>query len=196
LKLSSTHWIWIAWFMTCLPAEIVAADSVTLQEVLTITVVTPPSRIRFHEEKHNSLLAEPLVLSGVLEYNGLGQLRKVVQAPFAESFTVDGDRIIVERSGETQVLNLDRSRSIQVFVRAFQAILAGDSDKIENDFEVALTGTAEAWSAVLVPRLQRFRKRVPQLQLVGDAEAVNRITIELDGGERHVMTFIHQSDKL
>jgi hypothetical protein len=119
-----------------------------------------------------------------------------VQAPFAESFTVDGDRIIVERSGETQVLNLDRSRSIQVFVRAFQAILAGDSDKIENDFEVALTGTAEAWSAVLVPRLQRFRKRVPQLQLVGDAEAVNRITIELDGGERHVMTFIHQSDKL
>ena len=195
MKIRGTHWVWFVWAMTSLPANAVAAEPVSLQDVLAITVVTPPSRIRFHEEKHNSMLAEPLLLTGILEYHGRGQLRKIVQTPFAESFVIDGDQIVVERDGETQVLDLNRSRSLQAFVHVIQAILAGDNARIERDFEVTVTGTADAWTVMLVPLLQRLRKRVPKLQLEGHAEALQRITIELGGGERHMMTFIHKPDE-
>jgi hypothetical protein len=180
--------------MTALPTWVVASEPVSLQDVLAITVVTPPSRIRFYEEKHNSMLAEPLRLTGTLEYDGPGYLRKIVQTPFAESFAIDGDQIVVNRNDETQVLNLNRSRSMQLFVQVFQAILAGDNARIDHDFETTLAGTADAWSVMLVPRLQRMRKRVPKLQLEGDAEALQRITIELDAGESHIMTLIHKPD--
>ena len=73
-------------------------------DLLHRVAVIPPARVAFREERHNPMLQEPLVLSGYLEYLAPGQLKKVIETPFREVFTVSGKAVaqrccIAARSG-------------------------------------------------------------------------------------------------
>ena len=168
---------------------VLAADlpSLDLRTVLANTTVTPPGRVAFREERHNPMLAEPLVLTGHLEYLELGVLRKVIETPFQEAFQVDAQHIIIERDGQTRKLSLNKSRSLRTILGAIEAILAGEADRLESDFDYELSGTVDSWTVRLTPISQRIAKQLESLQINGDGESATGIRVDLAGGEWHRM---------
>lgn len=166
------------------------AWALNLESILTATTITPPARVNFHEERHNQMLKEPLVLNGYLEYLEEGHLRKVVESPFQEAFRIEGDQIEIQRDGGTKVFAIKKSRSLRAMLVGIEAILAGQVDQLSAIFFVELSGTDDDWFMLLTPRSKRIAKQLIRLQVTGDAEAVTSIRIELAGGEWHQMEII------
>ena len=158
-----------------------------LQAVLERTMVKPPARVDFREERFNAMFAESLVLTGFLEYLEEGQLRKVVETPFEESFLVRRDRIEIERDGETKVLPINKSRSLKTMLGGIEAILAGQTERLEGVFNYELTGAETDWSLQLTPRSRRIAKQLKGLTVKGNDQAVTSIRFDLEGGEWHLM---------
>ena len=167
------------------------AWSLELDVILESAAVTPPSRVGFREERHNPMLKEPLVLTGYLEYLSDGVLRKTIATPFEESFLIESDRIVIERAGDVRSLPLKKSRSLRTILGTIEAILSGQTDKIESDFTHEIGGTPRAWSVMLAPVSRSMRRQLVSLQVTGNDRSVTSIRIDLRGGEWHVMEVFH-----
>ena len=165
--------------------------SLELDAILESAAVTPPSRVGFREERHNPMLKEPLVLTGYLEYLSDGVLRKTIATPFEESFLIESDRIVIERAGDVRTLPLKKSRSLRTILGTIEAILSGQTDRIESDFTHQIGGTPRAWSVMLAPVSRSMRRQLVSLQITGNERSVTRIRIDLKGGEWHVMEVFH-----
>lgn len=159
------------------------AWALELELVLDRAAVTPPSRVGFREERHNPMLRDPMVLTGYLEYLSAGVLHKVIQTPFEETLLVDPDHITIERDGEIRRLAVNRSRSLKMILGAIEAILSGDSEKLEAIFHYELSGTDTRWSVRLTPISRRIARQLTSLQVTGDEQALSSIRIDLAGGE-------------
>ena len=181
----------LAGLLTIMPAT---AWSLELQSVLENTRITPPDRVAFREERHNQLLKEPLLLTGYLEYLGVGRLRKVVETPFQESLLIEADRIEVERDGKTRKLRVSRSKTMRAMLGGIEAVLAGQSAKLEAVFAYELSGTESSWSLQLEPLSRKIAKQLSGLLIKGDDKSVLSIRFDLKGGEWHQMDIL--SDKL
>lgn len=164
--------------------------SLELTTVLENTTVTPPARVRFREERHNSMLSQPLILTGYLEYLEKGRLRKVVETPFSESFLVDGDRIEFARDGQIRSVALGRSKALQSMLGGIEAILAGRTDELSAVFDYELSGTAAAWTLQLKPRSRRLSQQLNGLQVNGDELAVTSIRFNLKDDEWHLLEIL------
>jgi hypothetical protein len=164
--------------------------SLELATVLENTAVTPPARVRFREERRNSMLSQPLVLTGYLEYLDEGRLRKVVETPFNESFLVDGDRIELSRDGQVKSVALGRSKALQSMLGGIEAILAGRTDELSAVFDYQLSGTATAWTLQLKPRSRRLAQQLNGLRVSGDELAVTSIRFELKDDEWHLLEIL------
>lgn len=166
------------------------AAALELRAVLERAMVTPPARVEFREERHNAMFAEPLRLTGFLEYLEDGELRKVVETPFEEAFHVRSDSIEIERGGETDVLPIRQSRSLKVMLGGIEAILAGQIDRIESVFTYELSGVESDWSLQLTPRSRRVAKQLKALTVTGDGDTVTSIHFDLGDGEWHRMELL------
>jgi hypothetical protein len=159
------------------------AWSLELESVLDRAAVTPPSRVGFREERHNPMLQDPMVLTGYLEYLRAGVLHKVIQTPFEETLLVDPDHITIERDGEIRRLAVNRSRSLKMVLGAIEAILSGDSEKLEAIFRYELIGSETMWSVRLTPISRRIARQLESLQVTGNDQALSSIRIDLADGE-------------
>jgi len=166
------------------------AWSLELETVLDRAAVTPPARVGFREERHNPMLQDPMVLTGYLEYLSVGVLNKVIQTPFEETLLVDPDHITIERDGEIRRLAVSRSRSLKTILGAIEAILSGDSEKLETIFDYELSGTNTAWSVHLTPVSRRVARQLKSLQVDGDEQALSSIRVDLENGEWQVIHFL------
>jgi len=165
--------------------------SFDLEEVLENTAVTPPSRVEFVEQRFNRLLKEPMVLTGYLEYLETGQLRKVIESPFAEAFFITEDYIEIERGGKTRRLSLRKSKSMRAMFGGIEAILAGQADKLTSLFQYELSGTSEAWTIRLEPLSKRISAHLSAMLVEGDGDSANSIRLELKDGEWNLLELLH-----
>lgn len=166
------------------------AEALDLQSVLSGTTITPPSRVAFREVRHNQMLKDDLIITGYLEYLQTGSLRKVIEAPFEESYLISEDRIEIDRSGETRMLSLKKSRSLRTMLGGIEAILAGQAEQLAAVFHYDLDGESDAWSLLLRPRSKRIAKQLTSLTVTGNAEAVLTIRFDLKDGEWHTMEIL------
>lgn len=170
----------LACFMTLASGSTFALD---LESVLQKAAVVPPSRVEFREERHNSLLKEPLVLTGYLEYLEAGRLRKVVLSPFNESFLIDDDQIEFQRDGETRKISLKRSKSLRTMLEGIEAILAGEKNHLEETFTHQLSGTDCAWTLQLEPISRIVSQQLTSMVVKGDYASLSSIRVNLKDGE-------------
>lgn len=184
-----TRWLLTASIILLLSDSALALE---LQAVLERTMVSPPARVEFREERHNALFDEPLQLTGFLEYLEGGELRKVVETPFEEAFHVLGDRVEIERDGETQSLPVSKSRALQTMLAGIEAILAGQVGQIEKVFTIDLSGSEADWSLRLTPRSRRIAKQLHSLVVAGDDRGVTSFRFDLSGSEWHQMDLLRE----
>jgi hypothetical protein len=113
--------------MGCLAVATASAapDARTLVEKLARE---SPSSVAFTEARFSSLLRRPLVVSGELGYLGGGNLDRRVTSPYRETITIRGSTVRIEREGEeVRSVALERAPELEGFLKAFGALLAGDS---------------------------------------------------------------------
>ena len=165
--------------------------SLELETVLKNTAVTPPSKVRFLEQRHNRLLKEPMLLTGYLEYVKTGQLRKVIETPFEEAFFITENYIEIERDGKTRRLSLNRSKPIRAMLGGIEAILAGQAEKLTSLFHYELSGTSSCWSLRLEPLSERISAHLSAMYVEGDDDSAISIRLELKDGEWSLMEFLN-----
>jgi hypothetical protein len=183
-RLCSLLWLVAAVLFLTGPAQ---AEELKLSEVIANVSIQPPSTVAFDEQRHSAMLKEPLQLSGQLEYLGPGQLRKTIEQPFQETMLVNQQQIEVSRDGRTQRLSLKSNRMMQTLLGGIAAMLAGDTARLEKDFEPTLTGTETDWVLLLQPRNKRIAAHLQHIEVCGNAESVQSIRIQFDAQEWQLM---------
>lgn len=167
------------------------ASALELEAVIQRVTVAPPATVGFREERYNEMFAEPMRLTGYLEYFEDGRLRKVVETPFEEALLVHQDHVEIVRDGETRILSLSRSRSLRTMLDGIKSILTGDTQQLLTVFDYKLSGDVADWSLNLAPKSKRVARQLKGILVRGNAEAVTSIRFELHRGEHHTMEIEH-----
>jgi Outer membrane lipoprotein carrier protein LolA-like len=142
-----------------------------------------PARTRFSEVRFSGLLERPLVLHGVLEYDGPGKLSRTVESPYREHMTIsDGEASVRRGDRPERVFPLNQAPELEGFLRGFAALLGGDAAALTRDFKLEASGSERAWRLKLTPRDERLARRVTALEVDGAGNAARCFhTIESDG---------------
>jgi hypothetical protein len=128
----------------------------------------PPQSIPFTEVHSSRLLEHELVVSGTLEYSGPGKLSRVVAEPFAERTDIDGDSVRIHREDRPdRQFSLKRAPELGGLLTGFLAILGGDREALEREFELALTDGAAGWQLTLRPKNIRAQARIGAIRVRG-----------------------------
>jgi hypothetical protein len=177
----------VIFLLSCAPAYAAPLD---LKTVFENVAVTAPARVAFREERHNPMLKKPIVLTGYLEYLKPGHLRKVIETPFKESFLIADDQIEINRDGKVRKLSLSKSKPIRAMLGGIEAILAGQTDKVDEMFHYELTGTSHAWSLRLEPRSVKISSHLTSMLVEGDELVLSSIRVDMQKGEWSLMDIL------
>ncbi len=162
-----------------------------LSTVLQNTVLAPPARVRFREQRYNPLFKEPLVLTGYLEYIKPGSLMKVIESPFQETYLIEDRQISVIRDGVQQKLALSSSRSFRAMLSGIESLLAGDERQLRRVFTHQLHGEKSGWTIELAPRSRRVARHLLLLKVSGGEHSIDALSFNLKGDESHEMMLLH-----
>jgi hypothetical protein len=161
-----------------------------MESVVAASAITPPGEVRFREERHNPMLKEPMVLTGTLEYVEPGVLRKSVETPFQEKYLVEAAGITIESEGEVRVLPVRQGQMIQGFLAGVEALLAGDAERLVQDFDHCLKGAADDWTLQLKPRKRRLARHLEAMLVRGGEGMIRSIRVDLGDDEWQVMEIL------
>ena len=156
------------------------ADAKTLVAAMKRTA---PARTAYSEVRFSGLLDRPLILHGELEYSGPGKLAKSVDAPYRERTTIENGEASVQRGDRpVRKFSLSQAPELEGFLRGFAALLGGDAQSLERDFEFVASGRDAAWRLKLTPRDSRLAKRINAIEVDGTGTTARCFsTREADG---------------
>ncbi len=170
------------------------ASALDAAELMATLAGVKSSSARFVETRHSSLLKEPLETRGRLVYRRPDRLEKQVRAPFEQSVTIEGERVVVAGKGNTP----ERSMALppgpaRALVESLRATLAGDLRTLERHFAVSVSGSAEGWAMTLLPRDAALGALVSRVDFAGQGARVQRIEVLEAGGDRTITHIVSES---
>jgi len=147
------------------------------------------SSATFKEKKYISMLTEPLLFAGTLEYTAPGRLEKHTRSPRRESMVLDGDRLEVQadEAGSRRILSLQEFPAIWALVESIRSTLAGDVETLNRFYEVTVEGHRKRWMLKLSPRDSKMSSMVREIRIKGSRDQIGTIEIREAGGDRSVM---------
>lgn len=173
-------------------SDLQANEPLELADLLERIRVEPPARVAFTEQRQNRLLKEPMVLGGHLAYLDAGHLEKVVETPFAETLSIEGDEVTISGNGRERRLSLRNRQSFRVMLQGIEAVMAGDGAVLQEHFDVSLSGDNTDWRIDLVPRSDRLAKQLQGMSVAGAGDLVRSIRFELADGEWQRLELLHE----
>lgn len=137
-----------------------------------------PARTAYTEVRFSSLYDRAVVARGELEYLGSGQLGKRVDEPYVEVTTIADGQVTVQRgTRKPRQISLQRVPELEGFLRGFSALLGGDVETLQRDFELSSSGDATRWQLRLAPSDKRLRKRIDAIVVDGSGDNANCFSI-------------------
>jgi len=147
-----------------------------------------PATTPFVEVRWSALLKTPLVSSGTLEYRGPDALARHVVAPYREDTEIAAGEARVVREGQRpQRFSLARAPELHGLLTGFSALLGGDREALEREFEVAVELEREGWTLLLTPRAERARKRIGRIAVEGSGNEPRCFAVDGAGGNASLM---------
>jgi hypothetical protein len=145
---------------------------------------TPPATTTFTEVRFSALLAEPLVVGGMLDYEGAGVLNRRVESPYLETTTISGETVRVERPDDTpRTFALRRAPELRGLLTGMIGLLTGDGSFIGKHFTVTAAGDDASWRLDLTPIDNRLRQRLSGIRVTGrDDEPRCFVILDSEGG--------------
>jgi hypothetical protein len=136
------------------------------------------------QEKHLRALPRPLTSRGQFVLSrDLGLLWQL-QSPLQQDYRIDNQGIAKRTSSGWQQQPGQDVAAQQS--RLFLAVLKGDHSGLSKDFQLQLSGTAEAWQLRLVPNSVLLKQIFSRIQIDGGA-LVQRIELHETQGDHSVL---------
>lgn len=162
-----------------------SAQAFELADLQAQLRAAPVVRGHFVQQKFLRSLPQPLTSRGDFTLAAGKGLLWLLRTPVAQDLRIDA-RGISRRGddGKWQALpqRADASHENQLFL----SVLAGDTSGLRENFDLALSGTAQAWRLVLTPRSALLRQIFDGIRIDG-AALVQRIELRETQGDRTVL---------
>ncbi len=173
-----------------LAIPILAADlaSPDLDALLQHLARPAPATTPFVEVHFSPLLSRPLIVSGELEYSGADSLARTVEKPYSEHTEIHGDAVSVTRgNGKPRTFSLARAPELKTLLSSFSALLGGNRQQLEQNFNLTVSGDETHWTLGLTPRDSRVSQRVTGITVNGTAGSARCMTTAAPDGSVTVM---------
>ncbi|MGB0132352.1 LolA-related protein [Dokdonella sp.] len=137
-----------------------------------------PARTAYTEVRFSRMYDRAVIARGELEYLGPGQLGKRVDTPYEETTTIADGQVTLQRGDrKPRQISLKRVPELEGFLRGFSALLGGDAESLQRDFELSGSGDSEQWQLRLAPSDKRLRKRIDAIVVDGSGDNANCFSI-------------------
>lgn len=176
---------WAVVLLLCAAAPVWAFD---FNELMGLLARQKQGEATFTEQRYVRGVDGPLAASGTLSFTAPDQLVRRTLTPRPETMAVDGNNLVLSRSGRTRNMTLDSVPEIQGLVEAMRATLAGNPQVLQRYFKPTVSGNADAWALDLAPLDARLSSQIAALRLSGKAGEVLGVEMEFRGGDRSIMT--------
>jgi len=161
-----------------------AAEELDPTAVLRALARPAPSATAFVEVRGSALLKQPLHISGEYRRPDRDTLVREVKSPYRETTTISGGQAVIAREGKpVQRYALDRVPELAGVQSSFGALLEGDTQALERQYEISAQGTPRHWQLQLLPRDAALRKRVRALNLYGDGAELRCVATQPTRGD-------------
>lgn len=182
---SASAWAWRAALLLLLATLPWTARAFGLAELEAQLRATPVVRGQFVQQKFLRSLPQPLTSRGDFTLAAGKGLLWRLRTPIAQDLRIDASGISRrDESGAWQALPQQTGSGREN--RLFLSVLAGDTQGLQENFDLALTGEANAWQLMLTPRSALLRQIFDNIQING-GKLVDRIELRETQGDRSVL---------
>lgn len=139
----------------------------------------------FVQVKQLSLLKTAMTSRGKMYYKGGKMLRWEYTAPYAYTFVLNGDRVMLKSSEKTDVVSVRSSKMFQQIARIMLNSVTGRCLADESDFQVTMYDAGRQWEARLVPQQKEMAALFSEVRLYIDPELrmVTAVELQEQGGD-------------
>ena len=160
------------------------AAPLTLEGLMNKMQAVKSRQAIFNEKRSLQMLEEPLLSSGVLNYQYPNHLEKITRQPKQETLNITDNSIILTTRGKTRSIPLKSYPALWGFVESIRATLAGDRATLQKFYQIQLSGEEQNWSMVLIPKNKDMAWQVRRINLKGKQAFLQSMeVIETSGDE-------------
>lgn len=163
------------------------ANGFDLSRLMQLLAATPATDASFVEKKYSSLLAEPVVSSGILVYRRPDVVEKNIESPRKERYRFVGDELLLLRNGAEKRIALSSQPLLQAFAASLRGVLGGDMALLRSHYQLSLQGVETSWQLVMTPVDEQALRYVQRIQVSGRAGRVEQIEVNEASGDRSVL---------
>ncbi|HXU00140.1 MAG TPA: outer membrane lipoprotein carrier protein LolA [Polyangia bacterium] len=142
---------------------------------------------RFREEKHITLLQQPLVSEGSLYFTPPARFARWTEKPIKSTMIIDGNQLQFGSADGQESMNLGTNPVARLFADAFVMLLSGNRAGLEKIFKMQLSpkpgGSTGEWKLVLTPRVAPMDKLIKDLELRGRGLNLNELDVRESSGD-------------
>ena len=140
---------------------------------------------RFVQEKTSSMLAEPSIAKGTMQYAVPDKLRWEYTEPYAFALVVNGEQIVKVTDGKAETLDGKSSRMYQGMVSLIMGSASGKKLFDPSVFDVALYDDNVFWRAEMTPKRRDMKRMFSQLVFRFDKKTngISRVEFKDAGGD-------------
>ena len=136
--------------------------------IATITRVSASMKTMqcsFVQTKHLSIMNDKLVSKGKMFYKQSSQLRWQYVSPYAYTFIINGNKVMMQSSTKRNVIDVKSSRLFKSITQIMMNSVTGKSLSNSSDFKVRMfTGDGE-WMAELTPVKKEMKQMFKVIKL-------------------------------
>lgn len=138
----------------------------------------PVAAVNFAEEQRVEGLSRPIRSNGSIRF-GDGDLTYQVVAPIADSYHLTRDGV-AEHLENGRFVRLSGAESA-AFIKPLMLVFSGRIAEARQAFDAQLSGAAGAWRLRLIPKDERLRQALPQLEIAGGT-LIGSLRLDQAGG--------------
>ncbi len=171
------------------PPKPPAADKAPadVDTLLASLAKAPGLYAHFREEKHITVLQQPLVSEGSIYFAPPSHFSRRTEKPLKSTMIIDGNEMSFVTEESHERLSLGANPVARLFTDAFVMLLSGNRAGLEKIFKMQLTpkagGASGEWKLVLTPRVTPMDKMIKELELRGRGLNLNELDVRETSGD-------------
>jgi outer membrane lipoprotein-sorting protein len=161
----------------------------SLEDVMRLLAASGGVRASYHEQKHISLLSEPLESEGKLFFQPPDRLARHVEKPGRAWLAVRNDQVVMRDATGEERLDLGRSDVARALVDSLAVVLRGDLGVLNARYEVAFRALEAGWRIDLMPRSRMLKSLIASMAIDGVGSEIRRVEVREESGDWAITEF-------
>lgn len=164
-----------------------SSDSSGLQQLLQQLGQRHEAQAHFQQSQYLSSLTRPLQSSGTLSYRAPDHLEQHIETPRPQQLTLDHGVLTMQLGRHRHSVPLSDYPQLAPLLDSLRALLGGDLQALQQQFELQFMGPLSRWQLRLTPRTPELAGQLRDIQVRGEQTQIEEIQIEQRNGDHSVM---------